>query len=56
MGRPATMLELVLRDGRRHALRTATMAHGSTETKALRAGYIAAGSSELARVHSMRAW
>jgi hypothetical protein len=35
------------------ALRTATMAHGSTETNAMRADCIAAGSSGLARAQAM---
>ena len=35
------------------ALRTATMAHGSTETNAMRAECIAAGSSGLARAQAM---
>ena len=38
------------------ALRTATMAHGSTETNAMRADCIAAGSSGLARAQAMLTW
>ena len=38
------------------ALRTATMAHGSTETNAMRADCIAAGSSGLVRAQAMLTW